>query len=99
LGVGRPLVCFVEEQYELAESTLLDTSTEVSEYEIKTLAPKQILVIAYDADHYVGVSETDMETRIIRADGSLTITGKGISKIYTKTVSGTGRLHISVWKR
>jgi len=90
----------VEEQYEPAERVTLSTSTTEVFYDIITPEPKAILIMAYDADHYVEFNRpTDDNSTILKADGSLTITGKGIRRIYTKTTTGTGRLHIRVWKR
>jgi len=90
----------VEEQYEPAERVTLSTSTTETHYDIITPEPKAILIMAYDNDHYVEFNRpTDDNSTILKADGSLTITGKGIHTIYTKTTTGTGRLHIRVWKR
>mgnify|MGYP000565989095 CR=1 FL=1 len=90
----------VEEQYEPSERVTLETSTDEKSYTLQTKKPKAILIIAYDADHYVELNQSvDDNSTLIKADGSLTITGKGIRSIYAKTTTGTGRLHIRVWKR
>jgi hypothetical protein len=89
----------VEEQYEPSERKTLDTSTDENSYILQTKKPKAILIMAYDADHYVELNQpVDGDSTLIKADGSLTITGKGVSKIYTKTTTGTGKLHIRVWR-
>lgn len=90
----------VEEQYEPSERITLATTTTEQYYDIATPEPKAILIMAYDQDHYVEFNRpTDDNSTLIKADGSLTLTGKGIRRIYTKTALGTGRLHIRVWKR
>jgi 6-phosphogluconolactonase (cycloisomerase 2 family) len=95
-----PTPISVEEQYEPAEAKTLATSTTETHYDIVTPDPKAILLMALDQDHIVEFNRpTDTDSTPIKADGSLTITGKGIRQIYAKTVTGTGRLHIRVWKR
>ncbi len=95
-----PEPMMVEEQYEPSERFTLSTSTTENYYEIATPQPKAILLMAYDNDHIVEFNRpTDDNSTIIRADGSLTLTGKGVRRIYAKTLTGTGRLHIRVWKR
>ena len=93
-----PAKLSVEEQYEPVERKTLSTTTAETSYELQTEEPKAILIMAYDADHYVEFNQSvDGDSTIIKADGSLTITGKGVQKIYTKTVSGSGSLHIRVF--
>jgi hypothetical protein len=90
----------VEEQYEPSERYTLSTTTTDTYYDIIEPNPKAILIMAYDQDHYVELNRpTDENSTLLKADGSLTITGKGTRRIYAKTTTGTGRLHIRIFKR
>ena len=98
--VPTPAIQPVEEQYEPVERKNLSTSTTETSYEITTEKPKAIVLIAYDQDHYIEFNQSvDEDSTLIRAEGSLSLPGKGVSKIYAKTLEGTGKLHIRVWKR
>ncbi len=93
-----PKPTLVEEQYAPAERMVLATSTTEVFYEIKTAEPKQILLIAETNDHLVEFNRSvdDLSTKIF-AGGSLAMTGKGVRRIYAKTVTGTGKLYIRIW--
>lgn len=89
----------VEEQYEPAERAALSTSTTEKSYEIITPNPKQILLIAEDQDHLVDFNRpTDASSPKIFSSGSLSMTAKGVRRIFAKTVTGTGTLRILVFK-
>jgi hypothetical protein len=95
----KPKPTLVEEQYQPSERRALDTSTTETHYDLLTPDPKQILLIAETQDHFVDFNRsiTDDSPKIF-ASGSLSMTGKGIVRIYTKTVTGTGTLRILVFK-
>jgi hypothetical protein len=90
----------VEEQYVISERQAIGTSTTMNWYDIITPEPKQILLIAESNDHFVDFN-TPISTNSpkIFASGSLSMTGKGVKRIYIQTVTGTGTLRIVVWSR
>lgn len=93
-----PKPTIVEEQYAPTERMVLVTSTTAVFYDIKTAEPKQILLIAETEDHLVEFDRSvdDLSTKIF-SSGSLAMTGKGVRRIYAKTVTGTGKLYIRIW--
>jgi len=93
-----PKPTVVEEQYAPTERFVMVTSTTQKFYDIKTAEPKQILIIAEDQDHLIEFDRTidDHSTKIFEK-GSLAMTGKGVRRIYAKTVTGTGKIYIRVW--
>lgn len=94
----KPKPVEVEEQYEPSERAVLSTTTTDQTYRIQTSNPKQILLIAETQDHFVEFNiPTDASSTKIFAKGSLSMTGKGITEIHAKTVTGTGTLYIRIW--
>jgi len=94
----KPKPVEVEEQYEPSERAVLNTTTTDQTYKLQTNNPKQILLIAETQDHYVEFNvPTDGSSTKIFAKGSLSMTGKGVTEIHAKTVTGTGTLYIRVW--
>lgn len=88
----------LEEQYEPTERHVIETSTTEEYYDITTPDPKQILLIAETEDHLIEFDHAiDANSTKIFAKGALAMTGKGVRRIHTKTVSGTGKLYIRVW--
>jgi len=89
----------VEEQYEPSERKSISTSTTDIYYDIITANPKQILIIAETQDHLVDFNQpTTTDSPKVFSSGSLSMTGKGIRRIYAKTTTGTGTLRILVFK-
>lgn len=91
----------VEEQYEVNERYAMATATTPDFYDIKTTGPKQILLIADGADHYVDFNQQiSGDSPKIFNGGSLTTTAKGVTRIWASTVSASSStLRILVFKR
>lgn len=90
----------VEEQYEVAERRAIATSTTPVYYDIITVDPKQILLIAEGDDHLVDFNQAiTADSPKIFASGTLSITAKGAVRIYAQTITTTGTLRILVMKR
>jgi hypothetical protein len=90
----------VEEQYEVAERKAVSTSTTPVYYDVLTVDPKQILLIAETQDHFVEFnSQISADSPKIFASGSMSLTAKGITRIWMQAVTGTGTIRILVFKR
>lgn len=91
----------VEEQYEVNERYALTTGQTPVYYDVNTTEPKQILLIADGADHYVDFNQQiSSDSPKVFSDGSLTITSKGVIRIWAQTVSAaSSTLRILVFKR
>ena len=91
----------VEEQYEVNERYALATSTTPAYYDIKTTEPKEILLVADGADHYVDFNmQITSDSPKIFNGGSLSITSKGVIRIWAQTVTAANStLRILVFKR
>jgi len=92
----------VEEQYEVNERYALATNnTTPVYYDVKTTESKEILLVADGADHYVDFNmQISSDSPKIFNGGSLSITSKGVIRIWAQTVSAaTSTLRILVFKR
>jgi len=91
----------VEEQYEVNERKALATTTTPYYYDVITTGPKEILLVADGADHYVDFNDqiTSDSPKIFNG-GSLSITSKGVTRIWVQTVSASSStLRVLVFKR
>lgn len=90
----------VEEQYEYAERRKFSTSTTPQYYDLLTQNPKEILIIAETVDHYVEFNrQIDDDSPKVFSSGSLSLTAKGITRVWYQATSGTGSIYIIVFKR
>jgi len=92
----------VEEQYEVNERRALATNnTTPVYYDVITTEPKEILLVADGADHFVDFNDQiSSDSPKIFSGGSLTITSKGVIRIWAQTVSAPSSvLRILVFKR
>jgi negative regulator of sigma E activity len=90
----------VEEQYEYTERRAFTTSTTPQYYDLQTANPKEILLIAETDDHFVEFNrQIDGDSPKIFASGSLSLTGKAISRVWFQAANSAGKLYIIVFKR
>ena len=91
----------VEEQYEINERHAIATSQTATYYDVVTAGPKEILVVADGADHYVDFNmQITSDSPKVFNGGSLSITSKGVMRIWVVTVSASSStLRILVFKR
>ena len=90
----------VEEQYELNERKALAITTTPIYYDILTEGPKRILAVADGADMYIEFNrQIDGDSQKIFNGSSLSITSKGITRIWAQAVIGTGTLRLTIFKR
>ena len=91
----------VEEQYEVNERYALATTTTPAYYDVKTTEPKEILLVADGADHYVDFNQQiSADSPKIFSNTALTIKTRGTIRIWAQTVSASsGTLRILVFKR
>jgi hypothetical protein len=97
-----PIPIRVEEQYEINERRAITTNnTAPVHYDVITTEPKTILVVADGADHYVDFNQQiSSDSPKIFNGGSLSITSKGVTRIWAQTVSASSStLRILVFKR
>jgi hypothetical protein len=98
---GQPTPIRVEEQYEINERHAMSTSTTPTYYDIVTTGPKEILVVADGADHYVDFNQQiSSDSPKVFNGGSISITSKGVTRVWAQTVSAANStLRITVFKR
>ena len=92
----------VEEQYEVNERKALTTNnTTPVYYDVITTDSKEILLVADGADHYVDFNDQiSSDSPKIFNGGSLSITSKGVIRIWAQTVSAANStIRILVLKR
>jgi hypothetical protein len=90
----------VEEQYEYTERRAFATTTTPAYYDLQTQDPKELLVIAETVDHFVEFNrQIDADSPKIFASGSLSLTAKGITRVWYQAANLVGTIYILVFKR